>query len=108
MLDAWDFYVKSLIKGNKTKDLVDEEQDDFAEYIFQSLTDQSDGEDVAMLRDSIQSFMQNAISYVYECEKKSWTIYIILFNLKVLSRVLSICQKKIDDPKIKERSKLII
>ena len=45
---------------------------------------------------------------MYECEKKSWTIYIILFNLKVLSSVLSLCQKAIDNPNLKEKRKFAV
>ena len=39
MLDAWNHYVKNIIKRESTKDLVDEEQNDFAGYIYASLTD---------------------------------------------------------------------
>ena len=52
MLEAWEHYVKSLIKGTRTKELVDEEQEEFAEYIFNSLMDEGETDD-GMLRDSI-------------------------------------------------------
>jgi len=89
---VWRKYVDSVKNSRDSRTLIDKEHMELADLMFKTLTSKYSN---SLSIQSYKTFISTSIDYVYSCEKKNWTLYIIIFIFKINSMVLKRCYKSI-------------
>jgi hypothetical protein len=91
---AWRNYVETLVADRNCRQMIDEEHQQLAQLIFDTMTSQ---EESSLAVQSYKSFLKTSIDYVYKWEKANWTLYIIIFIFKLNSMILDLWDEEMDD-----------
>ena len=86
----WKIYQNTVVKSRAIRINIDREHNEFAKFIYDQLTNLELDDAVGI---SFESFINNVISFIYKCEKASWTVYIIIFMLRIKAMILTIANK---------------
>jgi hypothetical protein len=97
---AWSMYAKEVSTNRFVRNLINEEQNQFAEFVFTELTRPNPDRDEFFNEISMKKFISNVIDYIYDCEKESWTVYLIICLFKMLGNILKLWDDEINNKEI--------
>lgn len=91
--NAWAFYVRKVSTSRYVRELNNKEQNEVADFVYETLT-----KDIAITDDeyskdklniySMKKFIANSIDYACDCEKETWTVYLVIFIFKLHANIL--------------------
>ena len=87
---AWNTFVATTIRDPETRVICEREVKELDEWVFKTLSKplEKQSRDDELQIKSLKSFFSNVILFIYECEKLSWNIYMIIFMFKAFSDIL--------------------
>ena len=90
---AWAHYVKKISTSRYVRELNNTEQNDVANFVYDILTKDIPISDEEYSKDklnmySMKKFIANSIDYACDCEKETWTVYLVIFIFKLHANIL--------------------
>jgi len=85
---SWNFYVNKISNSRYVRDLSNEEQSSVTDLIYSVLTEDPYDKSEELNITSIKKFIANIIDYACDCEKETWTAYLVIFVFKLLGNLL--------------------